>query len=91
MPRIAAFEAHSERYKAWFARHEAAYPSELLAVRALLPWSGRSLEMGVGSALRCSPGDSGGRRSLAAHADLGRCARHRGRGGDRRTSVIPAG
>ena len=49
MPRITAFEAHSERYEAWFARHEAAYLSELLAVRALLPWSGRGLEIGVGS------------------------------------------
>ena len=45
MPRIAAFEAHSERYEAWFARNEAAYLSELLAVRVFLPWSGRGLEI----------------------------------------------
>lgn len=49
MPKIAAFEAHAERYEAWLARNEAAYLSELLAVRAFLPWSGRSLEIGVGS------------------------------------------
>lgn len=55
MPRITAFEAHSERYEAWFARHEAAYLSELLAVRALLPWSGRGLEIGVGSARFAAP------------------------------------
>ena len=55
MPRIGAFEAHSERYEAWFARHEAAYLSELLAVRALLPWSGRGLEIGVGSARFAAP------------------------------------
>jgi len=55
MPRIGAFEAHSERYEAWFARHEAAYLSELLAVRAFLPWSGRGLEIGVGSARFAAP------------------------------------
>lgn len=55
MPRITAFEAHSERYEAWFARHEAAYLSELLAVRAFLPWSGRGLEIGVGSARFAAP------------------------------------
>lgn len=55
MPRIGAFEAHSPRYEAWFARHEAVYLSELLAVRALLPWSGRGLEIGVGSARFAAP------------------------------------
>jgi SAM-dependent methyltransferase len=55
MPRIGAFEAHSPRYEAWFARHEAAYLSELLAVRAFLPWSGRGLEIGVGSARFAAP------------------------------------
>ena len=55
MPRIAAFEAHSERYEAWFARNEAAYLSELLAVRAFLPWSGRGLEIGVGSGRFAAP------------------------------------
>jgi len=55
MPRIGAFEAHAPRYEAWFARHEAAYLSELLAVRAFLPWSGRGLEIGVGSARFAAP------------------------------------
>ena len=55
MPGIGAFQAHSERYEAWFARHEAAYLSELLAVRALLPWSGRGLEIGVGSGRFAAP------------------------------------
>ena len=33
MPGISAFQAHSQRYEAWFARHEAAYLSELLPGR----------------------------------------------------------
>ena len=49
MPRIAPFEAHHARYDSWFEHHEAAYYSELLAVRALLPWEGRGLEVGVGT------------------------------------------
>ena len=55
MPRTGAFEAQAPRYEAWFARHEAAYLSELLAVRALLPWSGRGLEIGVGSGRFAAP------------------------------------
>lgn len=47
---LAPFETHHERYEAWFDRHEAAYLSELLAVRALLPWKGLGLEIGVGTA-----------------------------------------
>jgi SAM-dependent methyltransferase len=55
MPRIAPFEAHHERYDSWFERHEAAYHSELLAVRALLPWEGRLLEVGVGTGRFAAP------------------------------------
>ncbi len=33
MARVAPFEAHHERYEAWFKKHEAAYLSELLALR----------------------------------------------------------
>lgn len=43
------FTVHHRRYDEWFARHEAAYLSELLAVRALLPWQGKGLEVGVGT------------------------------------------
>jgi len=55
MPRIAPFEAHHERYDSWFDRHDAAYYSELLAVRALLPWDGRGLEVGVGTGRFAAP------------------------------------
>jgi SAM-dependent methyltransferase len=55
MPRIAPFEAYAPRYEAWFERHHAAYLSELLALRAFVPWSGRGLEIGVGSARFAAP------------------------------------
>ncbi|WP_153111260.1 class I SAM-dependent methyltransferase [Propionivibrio limicola] len=55
MPRAATFEAHHERYEAWFGRHEAAYVSELLALRPFLPWEGLGLEIGVGSGRFAAP------------------------------------
>ncbi|MEJ2382627.1 MAG: class I SAM-dependent methyltransferase [Gammaproteobacteria bacterium] len=55
MPRAAAFEAHHQRYEAWFEKHEAAYISELLALRPFVPWEGRGLEIGVGSGRFAGP------------------------------------
>jgi SAM-dependent methyltransferase len=49
------FVRHHRRYDEWFERHRAAYLSELLAVRALLPWSGRGLEIGVGTGRFAGP------------------------------------
>ena len=49
------FNAHHARYEAWFTHHKSAYHSELLAVRAVLPWQGRGLEIGVGTARFASP------------------------------------
>lgn len=46
---------YHQRYDDWFERHRAAYVSELLAVRALLPWSGRGLEIGVGTGRFAGP------------------------------------
>lgn len=54
-PRTAPFVHHHRRYDDWFEQHRAAYLSELLAVRALLPWSGRGLEIGVGTGRFASP------------------------------------
>ncbi len=53
--KIAPFNAYHRRYEAWFQRHEAAYHSELLAVRALLPWQGLGLEIGVGTGRFAAP------------------------------------
>ena len=55
MPRTAPFESHHERYEAWFGKHEAAYLSELLALRAFVPWEGRGLEIGVGTGRFAGP------------------------------------
>ena len=55
MARSAPFEAHSGRYDEWFLRREAAYRSELLAVRAVLPWKGLGLEIGVGTGRFAAP------------------------------------
>lgn len=50
MPRTEPFEAFSDRYDAWFDRHEEAYHAELAAIRQLLPGTAaRGLEVGVGT------------------------------------------
>lgn len=55
MAAISPFETYHDRYEAWFLRHKAAYWSELLAVRALLPWTGLGLEIGVGTGRFAAP------------------------------------
>jgi len=53
--RSAPFDTHHERYDAWFVKHEAAYVSELLALRPFVPWAGRGLEIGVGTGRFAAP------------------------------------
>lgn len=55
MPKTIPFEMHHRRYDDWFVRHAAAYHSELLAVRALLPWYGLGLSIGVGTGRFAAP------------------------------------
>lgn len=55
MPRITPFETHHQRYEAWFEKHEAAYISELLALRPFVPWGGEGIEIGVGSGRFAAP------------------------------------
>jgi SAM-dependent methyltransferase len=55
VPRVAPFETHHQRYEAWFEKHEAAYLSELLALRPFVPWEGRGIEIGVGSGRFAAP------------------------------------
>jgi SAM-dependent methyltransferase len=55
VPRVAPFDAHHQRYDAWFGKHEAAYISELLALRPFVPWQGRGIEIGVGSGRFAAP------------------------------------
>ncbi|WP_458189190.1 class I SAM-dependent methyltransferase [Haladaptatus sp. NG-WS-4] len=55
MPKAAPFEEHTEQYERWFEDHEAAYQSELNALRRLVPTSGYGIEIGVGSARFAGP------------------------------------
>ena len=55
MPRTEPFDHERERYERWFEMHRAAYLSELLAVRAFLPWRGIGLEIGVGTGRFAAP------------------------------------
>jgi ubiquinone/menaquinone biosynthesis C-methylase UbiE len=49
------FESHTDRYERWFERHQAAYCSEMMAVRAQLPLQGLGIEVGVGSGRFAAP------------------------------------
>lgn len=55
MPKAGPFQAHPQRYDAWFDEHEPAYITELLALRPFVPWGGEGLEIGVGSARFAAP------------------------------------
>ena len=55
MPKTEPFANYHHRYDDWFVRHATAYQSELLAVRALLPWGGFGLSIGVGTGRFASP------------------------------------
>ena len=55
MPKTSPFETYHHRYDDWFIRHATAYQSELLAVRALLPWHGLGLAIGVGTGRFAAP------------------------------------
>jgi SAM-dependent methyltransferase len=53
--RVKSFEKNVDRYEAWFDRNQAAYQSELEALRALLPKNGKGLEVGVGTGRFAAP------------------------------------
>lgn len=55
MTRTASFDFHAARYDAWFDEHQAAYLSELLALRPFVPLHGRGLEIGVGTGRFAAP------------------------------------
>ena len=55
MPAFAPFDSHHARYEAWFDKNQAAYTSELLALRPFVPWQGLGLEIGVGSGRFAAP------------------------------------
>ncbi|MCG6945672.1 MAG: methyltransferase domain-containing protein [Deltaproteobacteria bacterium] len=55
MGRVKSFEKNVDRYEAWFDRNQAAYQSELEALRSLLPKNGKGLEVGVGTGRFAAP------------------------------------
>jgi len=70
------FETEAERYERWFENHPHIYQSELAAVRAALPESGRGLEIGTGTGRFSVPfGIIDGIEPAAAMRQI---ARHRG-------------
>lgn len=55
MPKTAPFDAYHERYEDWFEINQAAYISEMLALRPFIPLAGESIEIGVGSGRFAAP------------------------------------
>jgi len=52
---MSVFETEVDRYEQWFENHPLAYQSEVAAVRAALPESGRGLEIGTGTGRFSTP------------------------------------
>lgn len=50
-----AFEHHAAEYDDWFERYELVYRSEVAAVEACLPQTGRGIEIGVGTGRFAGP------------------------------------
>ncbi len=46
---VKTFDELADRYDSWFDRHSAAFESELMALKKVLPSTGEGLEIGVGS------------------------------------------
>jgi SAM-dependent methyltransferase len=53
--KVAPFDEHAQKYEEWFEKNRFAYLSELQAVESLLPSSGESLEIGVGTGRFAAP------------------------------------
>jgi len=55
MDSIRIFDEHAEEYDAWFEVNEAAYLSEIEALKKFVPQQGRGLEVGVGTGRFAAP------------------------------------
>jgi len=55
MNSIKIFDKYAQEYDLWFQRNRAVYESELMALKALTPKSGKGLEVGIGTARFSSP------------------------------------
>jgi SAM-dependent methyltransferase len=70
------FDTHSDTYDQWFPAHELLYNAELKAIRSLLPKTGESLEIGVGSGMFAAP--LGIRIGVEPSEEMAEKARNRG-------------
>jgi ubiquinone/menaquinone biosynthesis C-methylase UbiE len=55
MAKIKPFDEYASQYEDWFEKNRFAYESELRAIKELLPNSGNSVEIGVGSGRFAAP------------------------------------
>jgi SAM-dependent methyltransferase len=76
MAKIYPFQRHTGQYENWFAKHRWVYEAELRAVGALLPESGRGLEVGVGTGRFAEP--LGIKTGLEPSVRMREIARNRG-------------
>jgi SAM-dependent methyltransferase len=76
MARTQPFEEHHADYERWFQIHEHVYRSELHALRAMVPRSGRGVEIGVGTGRFAAPLDIG--FGVDPSAEMRRWAHRRG-------------
>ena len=76
MPKISPFQRYTAQYENWFTEHRWVYEAELRAVKALLPESGRGLEVGVGTGRFADP--LGIKTGLEPSVRMRKIARHRG-------------
>jgi len=76
MPKISPFQRYTAPYENWFTEHRWVYEAELRAVKALLPESGRGLEVGVGTGRFADP--LGIKTGLEPSVRMRKIARHRG-------------
>ncbi len=51
MPRTEPFDKYSGEYDNWFVLHESVFQSELIAIRKVLPLTGKGIEIGIGSGI----------------------------------------
>ena len=76
MPKSSPFQRYTGQYDNWFTEHRWVYEAELRAVKALLPLSGRGLEVGVGTGRFAEP--LGIKTGLEPSVRMREIARNRG-------------
>jgi len=55
MPKIFPFEKYADQYEEWFVKNRWVYEAELRAVKTMIPYQGRGVEIGVGTGRFAEP------------------------------------